>query len=355
MKTATTATAVLSSAGSIAAEVSAAATIDGMNFIAIGDWGGKDTEPYTQRSQVQAAAGMAKVAKEQGSKFVLALGDNMYWEGIDASSDCHDFRFQKTFEEVYFQPELQIPWYIIAGNHDWRGNVEAQIEYSALSERWNFPDYNHGHKFSWSEGGEVVEVEVIMIDTKQLAGLGPDVAPDHPLYFSQPRGPANVTLASETYDWVEEKLQASTADYLWVAGHYPVYSACPHGSTESLLDNLKPMLDQYGAHYMCGHDHCQMHIQDDKTLTNYLVTGSGEMVTYEKDPNTQTPQGWLKYLLAADENPTKAVAGFTSFSTTSKQMKVTIHDEKGDDLYAFEMAPRTRQQKKLLDARGVET
>jgi tartrate-resistant acid phosphatase type 5 len=177
-------------------------------------------------------------------------GDNMYYYGIDESSDANDMRFQRTFEDVYTQPELQIPWYVIAGNHDWRGNVQAQIDYTALSERWNFPDYKHAHKFSWQEGEQTLEVEVLMIDTTQLSGMGPDVSPDHPLYFSQPTGPLNATLASETYSWLEEKMAASTADYLWVAGHYPVYSACPHGGTQSLLDNLKPMLDQYEGHYM---------------------------------------------------------------------------------------------------------
>jgi hypothetical protein len=66
-----------------------------MHFLAIGDWGkkqservsewkwvinngvwwsgGQDTEPYSQPAQVAAAAGMATVAKEHNSQFVLAL------------------------------------------------------------------------------------------------------------------------------------------------------------------------------------------------------------------------------------------------------------------------------------------
>ena len=77
-------------------------------------------------------------------------------------------------------------------------------------------------------------------------------------------------------------------------------------------------------HFRCGHDHCQMHIQDDSHLTNYLLTGSGEFVTYDKDPNNKVPEGWLKYLLSNDVNPTNAVAGFSSFSANAEKMTVRI-------------------------------
>lgn len=51
-------------------------------------------------------------------------------------------------------------------------------------------------------------------------------------------------------------MKSSTADHLFVAGHYSVYSGCEHGNTRSLHDNLKPLLEKYNAHYISGHDHC---------------------------------------------------------------------------------------------------
>ncbi len=60
--------------------VALASAQNGLNFVALGDWGGESNAPYTTPYESATAAGMAKVASEINSQFVLALGDNFYSE-----------------------------------------------------------------------------------------------------------------------------------------------------------------------------------------------------------------------------------------------------------------------------------
>ena len=62
------------------------------------------------------------------------------------------------------------------------------------------------------------------------------------------------------------------AEYLIVAGHYPVWSIAEHGPTKCLLQDLKPMLHKYKAtSYFCGHDH---NLQVGAQKFSYLPKGT---------------------------------------------------------------------------------
>lgn len=95
---------------------------------------------------------------------VFIQGDNFYSSGING--DASNFRFRTTFEDVYTSEALQIPFYVVAGNHDHLGNVTAQIEYSKLSSRWTFPSPYYKKSFSFDNGrGGNTTFDLIMIDT----------------------------------------------------------------------------------------------------------------------------------------------------------------------------------------------
>lgn len=82
--------------------------------------------------------------------------------------------------------------------------------------------------------------------------------------------PERTRASSEkAWTWLEDQMKASTAMYLLVGGHYPVYSLCEHGNTATLVTNLKPLLETYGGHFMSGHDHCMEHIQE---TSKYLTS-----------------------------------------------------------------------------------
>jgi hypothetical protein len=96
----------------------------------------------------------------------------------------------------------------------------------------------------------------------------------HPDYF-KPLAFVPRHLASSQWTWIEDQMKASTADFLLVAGHYPVYSPGEHGPTSTLVSQLKPLLEKYNAHYFCGHDHILAHMQEPSSKVNYILSGMG--------------------------------------------------------------------------------
>ena len=168
------------------------------------------------------------------------------------AGDEHAHRFEDTWNAVYSNPSLQVPWYLIAGNHDHYGNVTAEVAYTAVNSRWNFESLFYSKRFDSVNNS--VSIDMIFIDTIELSGNTAGYEYDEDYYNKLEMKPRSA--AEDQWSWIEVQLAASTADYLIVAGHYPVYSVCQHGNTDNLLLNLKPLLVQYGAHYMSGHDHC---------------------------------------------------------------------------------------------------
>ncbi|XP_038649815.1 tartrate-resistant acid phosphatase type 5b isoform X5 [Scyliorhinus canicula] len=121
-----------------------------IQFIAFGDWGGVPDPPYVTVVQKATAHEMGRVMQNSRTDFVLDVGDNFYYHGVD---NVNDFRFKETFENVFTAPSLtNSPWYILAGNHDHLGNVSAQIAYSGLSKRWSDYLMVAGHYPVWSIG-----------------------------------------------------------------------------------------------------------------------------------------------------------------------------------------------------------
>jgi len=108
---------------------------------------------------------MNKLAGEKAFDFTLAVGDNFYFKGVRTE---YSQRFITTFENIFSGNNLMnMPFYVVAGNHDHYGNVTAQIEYHNLSPRWNFP--NFWYTFTKHIPNSQATVQFVMIDTILLS------------------------------------------------------------------------------------------------------------------------------------------------------------------------------------------
>jgi hypothetical protein len=303
-----------------------------INFCAIGDWGGQEFFPYFTHAQKETAKGMGKVAADIKSKFVIALGDNFYHTGVEKADS---YRFNWSFENVYSAKSLtDIPWYVIGGNHDHYGNITAQIEYSTNQEpngRWKFPSLYHSHSFQSADGS--VTLDLILIDTVDLCGINEVHNHNEPGYFD-PLPLLEKHIAQDQWDWIEHKMNASTADYLLVGGHYPVYSVCSHGPTASLIEHLRPMLAHYGAHYLSGHDHCMVHFEEDSV--HHVLTGAGDECCYEATNlnNVTYNKGELKWFLSKENKDLyQTIGGFSSFQAGTSSLQIKYHDHRGNAIF----------------------
>jgi len=235
-----------------------------IRFFVIGDWGRGGTD-----RQKETADCMADIADRVKPDFVVSTGDNFYDCGV---KDEHDLQWELSFETVYHQKSLQIPWYAVLGNHDYMLNPEAQVVYTQKSRRWKMPSrfYHQTLKI-----GPLEEALLVFIDTNTMIS-------EHYHELS----PLNIQGQDmgRQLQWLEESLRSSRAKWKLVFGHHVLFSGgSMHGNNPELIERLTPIFEQYGVQaYFCGHEHDLQHLKP-KGKTHYFVSGAGSEIR-ETDP-----------------------------------------------------------------------
>jgi len=327
------------------------------NFLALADWGEDNAGQYA------TAKGLGDMAVELNATQVFVLGDNFYSSGIHTPADGPDgmYRFKKTFEDVYTAPSLQnIPFHVIAGNHDHYGNASAQIAYTANAQnkggRWNFPNWYHNVSHTFEVQGKQVELEVLLFDSVVMVGNSDLYNEDGTvteLKLNDPRlKPVDPALAQEQLEWLTARMKASTADYLWVGGHYPVWAIGQDPPT-GVRNILRGLLNTYEAQYFNGHEHDFEHIVEEGSKVNYISTGAGMFCCYADKNLGTVPENSIKFASSGKGgalwwgNVTipdfEILSGFTSYRIGPDSMKVYYHAHNGTVLYTTPVIlPRTK-------------
>ncbi len=280
-----------------------------LNFLVVGDWG-RDGMQHQRDVAVQ----MGKAARDSDSRFVLSVGDNFYENGVQSAVDP---QWKTSFEDVYTDPALQVPWHVALGNHDYRGNPQAQLDYAKISPRWRIP--SRYRKVSGSTLG-APEIDLFIIDSSPLVHQYRDKVDS-----AIAKNVASQDVKSQLA-WLDRELGGSTAPWKIVVGHHTVRSGgSGHGDTPEMVELIKPIMEHHGIQaYINGHDHDLQHIHDNGI--DYLCCGAGSEVRPVK------PVAGTKFCVAR--------SGFASLTLAADQLAVRFVDYEGNSLYQTAIARR---------------
>jgi predicted MPP superfamily phosphohydrolase len=260
-----------------------------IRILALGDWGAGTS------LQKEVAKGMNIYAEKNPIDFIISTGDNIYGKGVKSADDP---QWKTKFEQVYTGDHIQKDWYPIFGNHDYLGNVPAQIEYGKINPRWKFI---HNY-YQITDLSEQPLYAIFMIDTNLMVS-GKD---------------------KEMLEWLDQALSASLAKWKIVVGHHMIRSHGVYGDQKFMINKLKSTLDKYAVDiYLSGHDHDLQLIKhpDDKFYQAISGAGGGSRDT-----------SWGKNSLFSATN-----GGFMAISIYNQVLYLEFLDKSGEVQFAKQL------------------
>ena len=277
-----------------------------LHFMVFGDWGRNGED-----NQKEVAREMGIVAKKFKPEFIVSTGDNIYPNGVRST---RDHNWLSSFENIYTAHSLQTDWWAVLGNHDYQGDPQAEIDYTAVDRRWNMPARYYS--------------KVIFINDDTSKGIllvFLDTTPFLSDYYKSDKFQVKGQDTAAQRIWLEKTLGNTAPNIKWkfVFGHHPVYTGGDRMKAKETVEmkNLfKPIFEKYRVNaYICGHDHNLQYIKP-PGFTYYFVSGAGS----ELSKTVIHPEGGI---YARAEN------GFMNFSVTENQLGVTVISYTGEKLY----------------------
>ena len=243
--------------------------------------------------QKPVAETMGKMAETIDIEFVVAAGDVHHFEGVQSVSDP---LWMTNYELIYSHPDLMIPWYAICGNHEYRSNTQACIDYSQVSARWNMP----ARYYTFVKEEDGVEVRIVMIDTTPII--------DKYREETDKYADASKSDYREQLAWLDKTLAEADEDWVIVVGHHPIYAftdkdECERTDMQQRVNTILTAHDNVDM-YVCGHLHTFQHIRKDGCDIDYVVNSSGSL-SRDVEPVDGTvfcspEEGWSLVTVSAD-------------------------------------------------------
>ena len=252
---------------------------------------------------------MGTMAETVGIECVVAAGDVHHFEGVRSTQDP---LWMTNYELIYSHPELMLDWYPVCGNHEYRGNTQAVVDYTGVSRRWEMPA-KYYTKVIEDDG---VTVRLVFVDTTPMIDK---YRKDTEKYPDAGKEDIQKQLA-----WVDQTLTDAKEDWVIVIGHHPIYAQSTKSEKErtDMQKTLNAVLLKHKnvAMYVCGHIHNFQHIRKPGCTIDYVVNTSGSLSREKVTPidGTQFCSG---------------VSGFSLVCADKQELDLHLIDKDGKVVY----------------------
>lgn len=262
---------------------------------------------YDQKTIAELMGEMAQIVKPE---CVLAVGDIHHFNGVASTQDP---LWLTNFEWVYAHPELMLDWFPVCGNHEYRGNTQAFMDYGKVSRRWMMPAKYYTKVFEHKG----TTLRVVFLDTTPLID---SYRANSAVYPDACKEDAQAQLI-----WLDQTLKKAKEDWVIVVGHHPIYAYTEKKESERLdmQKRLLPILHQYQhvAIYACGHIHNFQHIQKKGDSIDYVVNSSSSLARPVKSIDGTV------FCSSAD--------GFSVITADKKQLRMSMIDKDGKIIHTI--------------------
>lgn len=275
-----------------------------LNFYMVNDLGRNGY--YDQKPIAEMMGEMAEIV---GPECVFAAGDVHHFEGVRSVNDP---LWMTNYELIYKHPELMIDWFPMLGNHEYRGNTQAVLDYTNVSRRWSMPARYYTKTFE----DKGTTVRFVMIDTTPLIDKYRKDTKTYP--------DASQQDMDKQLNWLDSVLTSAKEDWVIVIGHHPIYAETPKSDTErtDLQQRLDPILRKHNVDiYASGHIHNFQHIKMPGNKIDYVVNSSASLsrkVKPIKETKFCSPE-----------------SGFSLFTIDKKELNMHMIDKSGKVIYTI--------------------
>jgi len=261
-------------------------------LIALGDVGTGNID------QLKVSESMVKVCEKSGCDFVLLLGDNFYPSGVNSPNDI---QFVKKFEQVY--QKLEIPFFVVLGNHDIKQDGLSQVMYSLKNDSWKMPNFEYDFKTT----------------NARFFGINTNC----PLTFEILR--KKIINKNKVYESEIDK-----APWSIVFGHHSVYSNGTHGDANLYIRTFWSwFLEEHVDLYLAGHNHNLAHFQIDNSEIDYVISGAGGAHYRSKKERNKLNKSQASNLFTFND------IGFVWLDITKDYLYMRFHDGNGNVIYDY--------------------